>query len=715
MIIFFLLAMTTAPLKTPSDPAALYQRGSYRQVLSLLEQSTNLSFEDQYRLAQSRLMIEGSLGAWQEALLLSVPQENPFHQFLFAFFIQKLFEKPLPPHSEDILPTLTNWLSRAHTNPYLSTNHMEMLFWNIWKISNDFMPPRELPFLVTQYTLWQRFLSEEPSTIPLILTQATLLTVCWQEFTNQLVHFSTLPEASWERLWKRLAQLPEAIVEELARKYIPSLPPSRQWKARVEYALVKKKPSQAIEEIEKALQNNLLGTIEDFQKAITWANQLRAYSLTEKLAHQGIVRFGSVFHWEYTRSLIRQNKTETLLQWYEVNEKNILNKDVALAVFGILLEKKDPRLPSWLERREKATPHPTFSLTRALLFLEHHQPQEAYPLLLGILSDAPYSYEWCVANFYASPLHAQYPSEFTNWFTHTTNTLPSLPLHKRLLTTLALYDITGQLVFPGRFSNDLKQFQESVLTSHFSLTPSQKQLYEELLALTNSLWTNYPRELAAYLDKKLETPENRYRFSWYGHALYEKADARGIALARLDYYFRRYVGRESILLMPENWQKTLYPLDPLKDILPVISNTNLALWVLSAYRQESHFRKDVISSAGAYGYAQLMPATASQLARNLGIPGASPYDYDDNVFLGNNFYLYLFRRYGWIPYALAAYNAGEGAVNTWKKRYPFRSPLWIEMIPYQETRNYVKIIWQKTFFYRRIYQQEFASLPFTLD
>ncbi|MFN3660873.1 MAG: transglycosylase SLT domain-containing protein, partial [Brevinematales bacterium] len=129
----------------------------------------------------------------------------------------------------------------------------------------------------------------------------------------------------------------------------------------------------------------------------------------------------------------------------------------------------------------------------------------------------------------------------------------------------------------------------------------------------------------------------------------------------------------------------------------------------------SHFRKDVTSSAGAYGYAQLMPKTARQLAQNLNRPELTPYDYDDNILLGNSFYAYLFHRYGWIPFAIAAYNAGEGAVTTWKKRYPFRSPLWIECIPYEETRNYAKVIWQNAAFYRRIYPEYFGSTPFALD
>ncbi|MCX7882161.1 MAG: lytic transglycosylase domain-containing protein [Brevinematales bacterium] len=709
-----LFAMTMFLQNNPTDPALLYQRGSYRQVVSLLNQKTSLSFEDAYRLAQSYLMLQESEKAWQIASHLSLDHRDNFSQFLSAFLVQKLLEKPLSTNQNLVLATLSNWLTQAKANPFLTTNLIETMFWQAWVLDPTISPPPTFSSLKEMYQAWQRFLSGEETTLVSLLSNRILLTITWPIFTNRLETLSRFPPSSLPILWSYLGKLPSSTRDRIAEAYLPTLSPSKRWVAEIERAVANKETSKALSLLEAALVSSL-SSLEDYQKALQWANQLKAYALAEKIAREGIQQFGSVFHLEYAKSLTRQGKNETLLSWYEASEENILNRDVSLSVFRILIEKNDPRLLPWLLRREAKTPHQTFFLVRALLLLEQFQTAQAYPLLLRILSDYPYTYEWWVAKQYAYPLHSLYPHVFTNWYTNATNTLFSLSLPQRLLRSLALFDISGELPASQSFSNDLKQYQEGFFSTHFSLTSEQKILFERLLSLSNSVWTNYPREFSAYLDKELLTPENRYRFAWYGYDLYEKSDALGIALSRLDYYIRRYLGREAVMLLPVSWQRKLFPLSPVGDILPSFSNTNEALWVLSAYRQESHFRKDVTSLAGAYGYAQLMPTTAKELAKNLKQPELTPYDYDDNVRLGNTFYAYLFRRYGWIPYAIAAYNAGEGAVNNWRKRYPFRSPLWIECIPYEETRNYVKIIWQNTAIYRSLYPEYFAGVPLSLD
>lgn len=147
-----------------------------------------------------------------------------------------------------------------------------------------------------------------------------------------------------------------------------------------------------------------------------------------------------------------------------------------------------------------------------------------------------------------------------------------------------------------------------------------------------------------------------------------------------------------------------YPL--ITDGLP---NTLPAALVHGIIRQESMFRRDALSPAGAKGMMQLMPATANQVARAHGIKiGKSGlYDPATNIKLGS---IYLKQRIdgseGNLPMAIAGYNAGPARVQEWIKTYgdprqPEIDPVdWIEVIPIYETRNYVQRVLENMQVYR---------------
>ena len=148
---------------------------------------------------------------------------------------------------------------------------------------------------------------------------------------------------------------------------------------------------------------------------------------------------------------------------------------------------------------------------------------------------------------------------------------------------------------------------------------------------------------------------------------------------------------------------------------PVISNLdsyqidNLQL-VYSIIRQESGFYSSAISRTGALGLMQVMPATAKQVANDLGIKyNKSRLSSDEiyNIRIGSYYFNQLLKKFkGSIVLSAAAYNAGPGTINRWLKNYgdPRKfgvDPLiWIEMIPYHETRNYVKRVLSNDLIYR---------------
>lgn len=117
-------------------------------------------------------------------------------------------------------------------------------------------------------------------------------------------------------------------------------------------------------------------------------------------------------------------------------------------------------------------------------------------------------------------------------------------------------------------------------------------------------------------------------------------------------------------------------------------------WVYGIMRQESAFMHDARSNKGATGLMQLMPATASLTARLLKSPMKSNHellDIDRNIDLGSAYLKQMADQHGGnIVLASAAYNAGPQRVKQWRPRADMPADMWIELMPYKETREYVK-------------------------
>jgi soluble lytic murein transglycosylase len=119
-------------------------------------------------------------------------------------------------------------------------------------------------------------------------------------------------------------------------------------------------------------------------------------------------------------------------------------------------------------------------------------------------------------------------------------------------------------------------------------------------------------------------------------------------------------------------------------------------WILAVMRQESLFRKDAVSRADARGLMQIQPGTASAVARrwHLPLPGHDGlFDPSSAVPLGAAYLRELLDRYGeQLALSLAAYNAGPASIGRWLPTVPTDADVWIENIPYNETRGYVQHI-----------------------
>jgi soluble lytic murein transglycosylase len=125
--------------------------------------------------------------------------------------------------------------------------------------------------------------------------------------------------------------------------------------------------------------------------------------------------------------------------------------------------------------------------------------------------------------------------------------------------------------------------------------------------------------------------------------------------------------------------------------------------IYGVIRQESLFRPDALSSANARGLMQLLPETARRTARQWKQPAPtaqSLFEPAVNVTLGAAHLKDLLERFqDQLPLALAGYNAGPGAAQRWRPGRAMEPDIWIENIPYNETRAYVqRILWHTVVF-----------------
>jgi tetratricopeptide (TPR) repeat protein len=133
-------------------------------------------------------------------------------------------------------------------------------------------------------------------------------------------------------------------------------------------------------------------------------------------------------------------------------------------------------------------------------------------------------------------------------------------------------------------------------------------------------------------------------------------------------------------------------------------------------RQESRFQSDILSSAGAVGLMQLMPRTAAEAARRekMSKPGRKELLRPSvNIRLGASYLSRLVKGYGGDYFrAVAAYNAGESAVERWWKPSNGDPAAFLEGINYKETRFYLRRVFLNLLQYYRIYRPEMFSRYF---
>ena len=137
-------------------------------------------------------------------------------------------------------------------------------------------------------------------------------------------------------------------------------------------------------------------------------------------------------------------------------------------------------------------------------------------------------------------------------------------------------------------------------------------------------------------------------------------------------------------------------------------------WVLGLVRQESRFVSDARSNAGAEGLMQVMPRTARFVARKIGLRDylhKGVTEVETNVTLGTGYMRLVLDQLGHPVLASAAYNAGPSRARRWRDvNRPLEGAIYIETIPFPETRDYVKKVMANSVFYAALIEKQVTSL-----
>ncbi len=245
--------------------------------------------------------------------------------------------------------------------------------------------------------------------------------------------------------------------------------------------------------------------------------------------------------------------------------------------------------------------------------------------------------------------------------------------------------------FKANIDNKLPQDNQQI---EFPISLSEIEIKD--LKLINSLFTMGDYEIWQDADFK-----NPIVDSWFEYKKGNKSKSTVIA--------RNFI--ETMDIKPpfvSEAYKLSYPLYYIDEINIAGKKLNLDPYLLIALiREESYFNDQAKSSTNATGLMQIMPGTANYIMSKLAINPNENHELENvrlNLYLGCNYLKYLYERFHNDLYVIAAYNGGEGSVNKWIKTIDTSdTDEFIERIPFDETRHYIKKVFRSYHMYKNIY------------
>ena len=165
---------------------------------------------------------------------------------------------------------------------------------------------------------------------------------------------------------------------------------------------------------------------------------------------------------------------------------------------------------------------------------------------------------------------------------------------------------------------------------------------------------------------------------------------------------KRFENKSDSKIYPLEFLRLLYPV---RYIFSIMENSNDIWLTLAIIWQESNFNPDALSRAKAMGLMQIIPSTGRLIASELGITDYSLYDPNTSIKFGSYYFKKMLNEFNLLPLALAAYNAGPINLKKWlRKNCNAELDEFIELIPFSETRDYVRLTMVRQIIYKNIWE-----------
>lgn len=266
-------------------------------------------------------------------------------------------------------------------------------------------------------------------------------------------------------------------------------------------------------------------------------------------------------------------------------------------------------------------------------------------------------------------------------------------------------------VFLSTYKDSLEYFKEYApyeAPSHYTLEQDLRDKIDRIFFIEEIMGKEFARlEIKSSLSNHYSNKNYRLILAELNNKLSNYGEAFRLNRRNYEKYFIRKKWFEKIgfikNLYPLYYDDYVYPIAYKRDVDPLL--------IYALMKRESLFQARVKSYANAYGLMQILPSTARILAKKMDYENYNEpmnlYEPEVNINLGIYYLQNLLKQFnGSLPQVLASYNAGESRVERWEDRYleDDEIDIFIELIPIDQTRKYVKYVLYYYYVYQWFYR-----------